>query len=178
MPWKPAIAPGEIILVECHATARRRVQVHLVLTERQLIWSRPSMWSLDGLVTERDLVGEIGGVEVHSRPAWGMWTLGVLLLVLLVGLGLSGHFADDWHASFVLLAGTVAVFSVARPRLQLRWSCRGKRRSILSPWVDHPKRYDQIREAITSVHDLVRDPHRFALAVQERQLALEQEREN
>jgi hypothetical protein len=175
MPWKPDIAPGELVLVECHATARRGVQVHVVLTERQLVWSRPSVWSLDGLTTERDPVAEISQVALRSRPAWGMWTLGTLLVVFLIGVGLSGHLSEDWHASLLLVAGIVAVFSVARPRLRLGWSCRGRRRSILSPWIDHQKRYDQIKETLIALHDLLGDRHRFTLAVQARERAVIEE---
>ena len=175
MPWKPEIAPGEVVLVDCDVTARQRVEFHLLLTERRLIWARSTMLSLDGRVTESQSVDRISDARLSSRRPYFMWLLGAFLLLLVGFVAVSGHLADDWHASLLLLAGTTIVFITARPRWRLRWRYDGKNFSLATPRADRPAANQQMADALGETQRLLADAGARALKVRAHHLAQDEE---
>jgi hypothetical protein len=161
MGWNPAVAADEAVLVACNLEARRRVPFHCLLTDKRLILGRPTVWAVDGLVTDSFAISDLQQVELKRLRPFALWMFGALAAFAFV-LAVYGMFTDSafhlgWYGGVLLLAAAAISFGGARNRWVLRFHAGKKRRKLVTPVGSHQGVRNQMAEALREIDRLLRD---------------------
>src|SRR5439155_18710028 len=129
------------VLVACNTEARRRVPFHVVLTDQRLLYARPTVWSVDGLVTETHSLASLTEAQLRPVRPYALWAFGLFALagfasaVAAPFIGASSNVG--WFTAVCMLAAAAWSFTGARKRVRLTWRAEGRHRSLTTPVGSH-----------------------------------------
>lgn len=161
MAWSPKIAEGETVAVNVSVEARDGVHFGLVLSDRQLCFSRTKSGLVlsDAVETVSIPRSEIGDVTLVRRKSWFLRVIGVTLIAATAAYVIAFMAGELTSFSFGGLLGFVlggACFTGGSNRWELTFTAAGKRYRILQPLSSSKALVDQMAGALqAAARDLV-----------------------
>ena len=153
MAWLPKISDGETVVVNANVQAREGVHFGLVLTDRQLCFSRTKSGLVlsDPVETVSIPRSEISDVSLVRRKGWFLRFIGVALIAATAAYVLYFMAGGLPSFSFSGLLGFVlggACFTGSSNRWELRFSAGGKRYRIVQPLSSSKPLVNQMADAL------------------------------
>ena len=157
MAWSPQASESENILFDCSVLARQGVRFDLLLSDRQLSYSRVKAFAVsDPLETVTVDRNSISDVTLKKLAAWPLRIFGVFMIAGTFFYVLAFAFGQVDRFHFGALLGIVlggACFVGSSNRWQLEFRANGKRHRIAQPAAS--KRTD-VEAMATALNNAVR----------------------